>query len=81
MGIEYKIKFVLPENFSPTGLFKKLPSPIARGPMAEIYNYAIEPEGFYFVDNLVNREVAAVALRMFIDEALSHSQVVQILEP
>lgn len=81
MGIEYKIKFVLPEDFSPTGLFKKLPSPIARGPMAEIYNYAIKPDGFYFVDHLVDREVAAVALRLFIDEALSHSESIQICEP
>ena len=38
MGIEYKIKFNVPENFNPSALFKKLPSPIARGQMAEIYN-------------------------------------------
>lgn len=81
MGIEYKIKFALPEDFNPSGLFKKLPNPIARGPMAEIYNYAIEPDGFYFVDHLVNRDVAAVALRLFIDEALSHSEAIQIFEP
>ena len=81
MGIEYKIKFNVPENFNPSALFKKLPSPIARGQMAEIYNYAIEPDGFYFVDHLVNKDVAAVALRMFIDEALAHSPAIQILEP
>jgi hypothetical protein len=81
MGIEYKIKFALPEDFNPSGLFKKLPSPIARGPMAEIYNYSIEPDGFYFVDHLVDRDVAAVALRLFIDEALSHSESIQIFEP
>ena len=81
MGIEYKIKFNVPGNFNPSALFKKLPSPIARGQMAEIYNYAIEPDGFYFVDHLVNKDVAAVALRMFIDEALAHSPAIQILEP
>lgn len=72
MGIEYKIKFVVPKNFKPTALFNELPCPIERGQMAEIYNYAIEPDGFYFVDHLVNRGVAAVALRRFIDEALAH---------
>lgn len=81
MGIEYKIKFSLPEDFDPSALFERLPSPIARGPMAEIYNYAIQPDGFYFVDHLVSQEVAAVALRLFINEALSHSQSVQISEP
>ena len=81
MGIEYKIKFAVPENFSPTGLFKKLPSPIEHGKTAEIYNYAIEADGFYFVDQLVNKDIAAVALRLFIDEALSHSQPIQIFEP
>ena len=81
MGIEYKIKFAVPEDFSPTGLFMKLPSPIERGKMAEIYNYAIEPDGFYFVDHLVNKAVAAIALRLFIDEALAHSQSIQIFEP
>lgn len=81
MGIEYKIKFAVPGNFSPTALFMKLPSPIARASMAEIYNYAIELDGFYFVDHLVNKEVAAVALRLFIDEALAHSQTIEISEP
>lgn len=81
MGIEYKIKFVVPDNFNPATLFMKLPSPIARATMTEIYNYEIESDGFYFIDHLVNKDVAAVALRLFIDEALAHSQVVHILEP
>lgn len=81
MGIEYRIKFNVPGNFNPSALFKKLPNPIAHGQRAEIYNYAIEPDGFYFVDHLVNKDVAAVALRLFIDEALAHSETIQILEP
>jgi len=81
MGIEYRIKFNVPGNFNPSALFKKLPSPIAHGQMSEIYNYAVEPDGFYFVDHLVNKDVAAVALRLFIDEALAHSETIQILEP
>jgi hypothetical protein len=79
MGIEYKIKFAVPENFDPTALFKKLPSLIARRQMAEIYNYAIEPDGIYFVDLLVNKDVAAIALRLFIDEAFVYSQSIEIV--
>lgn len=81
MGIEYKIKFNVPGNFNPSALLNKLPGPIACGQIAEIYHYAIEADGFYFVDHLVNKDVAAVALRLFIDEALAHSQAIQILEP
>lgn len=40
MGIEYKIKFVMPMDFDPSALLRKLPSPIERSAMAEIYNYA-----------------------------------------
>lgn len=78
MGIEYKIIFAVPSNFDPSSLLRSLPSPIAREEMAEIYNYAIEPDGFYFVDHLVNQAVASLALRRFIDAALAHSPSVQI---
>ncbi len=80
MGIEYKIKFTVPEGYDPSVLFKKLPSPIQKGQMMEIYNYRIEPDGFYFIDRLVNPVVASLALRRFIDEALRFSDSVQISE-
>jgi len=80
MGIEYKIKFTVPDDFNPSGLFEKLPSPIASGRMVEIYNYSIESDGFYFIDHLVNQEVASLALRRFIDEALLHGQSVEVVE-
>lgn len=78
MDVEYKIKFVVPADFNPSALFENLPSPIAPKRMEEIYNYAIEPDGFYFVDRLVNRDVASIALRRFIDEALAHGTSVGI---
>ncbi|WP_090437500.1 hypothetical protein [Duganella sp. CF458] len=81
MGTEYKIKFAMPPDFNPSALLRKLPSPIERLAMVEIYNYAVESDGFYFVDHLVNREVASVALRLFIDEALTYSASIQIIEP
>ena len=81
MGREYKIKFVVPVSYEPAGLFRRLPSPIDRRTGAEIYNYAIEADGFYFVDHLVDREVAAVALRNFLDEALGLAHSVEVVEP
>ena len=70
MDIEYKLSFTVPPKYDATRLFKQLPSPIERSAMAEIYNYRLEPDGFYFVDRCVNPAVAARALRCFIDEAL-----------
>lgn len=64
VGIEYKIKFVMPMNFAPSALLGKLPSPIERSAMAEIYNYAVESDGFYFVDHLVKREIASEVFRL-----------------
>jgi hypothetical protein len=80
MSIEYKIQFELPPDYSPINLFKKLPSPIHRKTMTEIYGYKIEEDGFYFIDQLVDKNVASTALRAFIDEALLHTQSVQITE-
>ena len=81
MGIEYKIKFAVPDAYDPAAQFRKLPSPIDRRAMAEIYNYSIEVDGFYFVDHLVDPAVAAVALRSFLDEALRFSNSVVVTEP
>ncbi len=81
MGREYKIKFAVPVDYDPAPLFRRLPSPIGRQAMTEIYNYAIEADGFYFVDHLVDRNVAAVALQAFLDEALVFGHVIEIIEP
>jgi hypothetical protein len=80
MGKEYKIKFQVPSDYSPANLFKKMPSPIHRQTMTEIYNYRIERDGFYFLDSLVNNEAASIAFRQFVDEALKHSESVEIIE-
>ena len=80
MGIEYRIKFEVPKNYSPQGLFKKLPSPIYRETMREIYSYSIAEDGFFFLDSLVDRVIASVAFRLFVDEALRYSQAVVIVE-
>lgn len=81
MGIEYKIKFTVPNDYDASPLLRKLPSPVDRRAMVEIFNYSIESDGFYFVDHLVEAAVAAVALRSFLDEALRLSQSVEVTEP
>jgi hypothetical protein len=81
MGLEYKIRFNVPDNYDPTALLKRLPSPIQRSSTTEIYNYKIERDGFYFIDHLVNDPVASHAFRQFINEALSLSSKVEVLEP
>jgi hypothetical protein len=80
MGIEYKIQFIVPESYDPSSLLQGLPSPVAQKKMLEIYNYAIEPDGFYFIDHLVDKQTSSVALRAFIDAALSVSESIRITE-
>lgn len=81
MDIEYKITFALPSNYDASRLFKQLPSPIEKRAMAEIYNYRLEQDGFYFVDRRVNPGVASFALRCFIDEALRVAGSIEISQP
>ena len=39
MGIEYKIKFSVPQGYDSSALLNHLPSPIHRATMTEIYNF------------------------------------------
>ena len=64
MGIEYKIKFSVPQDYDSSALLNHLPSPIHRATMTEIYNYKVEQYGFYFIDHLVDEKVAAVAFNL-----------------
>ena len=72
MNREYMIKWDAPEGYDPTSVLMSLPSPIAPG-LREIYNYSVKEEGFYFVDRQVDPRIAGEALKLFIDEALKHS--------
>lgn len=79
MGLEYKIKWDIPQGYSPETILQKLPSPIS-SEMTEIYNYSVENDGFYFRDNLVDRVVVSYAMKLFIDEALAYCDEVKIVE-
>ena len=77
---EYKIKCKVPDDAGIEAAFRRLPSPIHRAPLAEIYNYKVEADGFYFVDHLADAKTASVALRVFIDAALASNQTIEISE-
>lgn len=79
MGQEYKIEWQMPKDYDPSAVLRKLPSPISRE-MTEIYNYSVEKDGFYFVDNLVDQRIAGHAMKLFVDEALTHTEEVTIRE-
>jgi hypothetical protein len=46
--------------------------------MREIYNYAVRSAGFYLIDRGVDADVAAVVLKLFVDEALRHGSATTI---
>ena len=77
MKVEYKIKFEMPKDYDPSEVLRKLPSPIS-SKMTEIYNYSVEPYGFYFLDNLVDQKTAGHAMKLFIDECFKYSGSVGI---
>jgi hypothetical protein len=81
MGREYKIRCTPVKGAELSALLRKLPSPILRSKMCEIYNYRVDEDGYYLVDHLVDRPTAAVALQLFLDAALSSEQDVTVVEP
>jgi len=81
MGREYKVICTPLEGPELAAMMRKLPSPIQRPQMVEIYNYRIDKDGYYLVDHLVDRRIAAVALQLFVDAALSTGETAEIVEP
>lgn len=78
MGHEYRIRFSLPADYDATALVGRLPRPYEEDTLLEIYGYAIEADGFCFVDYQVNSDVASLALKHFIDEGLRLSGALEM---
>ena len=74
---EYMIEWNQPEGYDPSGVLRQLPSPISRD-MREIYNYSVKSEGFYLIDRHVKPSVAGYAMKLLVDEALSHTEEVTV---
>jgi hypothetical protein len=81
MGHEYKIRCTPLAGDALSHALRKLPSPISRPEMREIYNFRVDEDGYYLVDHLIDRATAAKALQIFVDAALSTNQSVTIVEP
>ena len=73
MEKEYQIKCTPPKGQGLKDLFARIPSPISRPEMREIYNYCINENDIYFVDRLVDPDVASKALGVFVEAALEAS--------
>jgi hypothetical protein len=80
MGREYKILCKPVEGTALRELLWGLPQPFHRPQMKELYNYSVHEDGYYFVDHLVDRKVAAIGLQMFLDAALSTGEAVTVVE-
>jgi hypothetical protein len=81
MGREYKILCKPTKGAALHQLLHKLPPPFHRPQMLELYNYRVDNDGYYLVDHPIDRSVAATALQVFLDAALSSSDSVTIIEP
>ncbi len=77
MGFEYKIRFPVPSAFTPERLAARLPDATIQGSAWVEYEYRLEADGFYFLDN-GRSAVASVAFRHLVDEALRHGAPVEI---
>jgi hypothetical protein len=78
MGVEYRIRFTVPADFSAEELARRLPDAAAPNSAWLEYEYRVEAGGFTFVDHCGKRETSSVALRCLVDEALRHDDAVVI---
>ncbi len=78
METEYKILCTPLKGAELSAVMHQFPSPISRPEMREIYNYRIDKDGYYLVDRGVNGRVAAVALKLLVDAALTQDSAVEI---
>jgi hypothetical protein len=81
MEQEYRIRCVPLAGAKLSEMMRQFPSPISRPQMREIYNYRIDPDGYYLVDRGIDPRVSAVALKLFVDAGLSNGSSVEISRP
>ena len=81
MSREYKIGCTPLRGAALSAVLSQLPSPIKRPQMQEIYNYRVDADGYYVVDRLIDRSVAAAALQIFLNAALATERSVKVAVP
>ena len=78
MPFTYKI-ICTPPDFTKTPEYDRLPSPIKRPEIKEIYNYRVEKDCIYLFDRGVEERTAALALKVFLDAAFTSNKSVKII--
>jgi hypothetical protein len=79
MGYEYKIRFAVPPDLTAENMVRQLPDPNTRGSEWPEYAVKLDMDGYYFLDN-GRSDVAAIAFKRLVDEALRHSDQVVVEE-
>lgn len=80
MGREYKITTKPLQGESLLHMLQCLPPPLQKPQTWEIYGVSVEEDGYYFIDHLVDRYVAARAFMILVDAALATQDPVTISE-
>lgn len=80
MSRQYKILCKPIEGAALHQMLWKLPPPFHRPQMQELYNYRVDEDSYYLVDRMIDRSVAAAALQIFLDAALSNSESVTVVQ-
>jgi hypothetical protein len=68
-----------PPNFTKTPEYDRLPSPIKRPEIKEIYNYRVEKDCIYVFDRRVEERTVGLALKVFLDAAFTSNKSVKII--
>ena len=79
MGFEYRIRFSVPAGMTRESIAQTLPDPTIAGSVWLAYDYAVEADGIYFLDN-GRSDVSSVAFRRLVDAALGSGERVVIEE-
>lgn len=80
MSREYKITCAPLQGTVLSEILHRLPSPIKRPEMKEIYNFRVEDDGYYIIDHEIDRPRASLALVIFLDAALSTGKSATVTE-
>lgn len=78
MAFTYKISCT-PPDFMNNQDYQRLPSPIKRPELKEIYNYRIEKDCIYLFDRGIDEKTTGQALKIFLDIAFSANTSVTVV--
>jgi hypothetical protein len=77
MAYTYKI-ICTPPDLMNNPDFRRLPSPIKRPALKEIYNFRVEKDCIYLFDRGIDEKTTGQALKIFLDIAFSNNTSVTV---